>query len=93
MSRVWLIFAFTSVAFAQPRQPIQDAVEWSVSLRGYMAQMSNPVVRTYGTANLARTVCTADPSAASALYRDAIASLFKEVFRGILQNESSTLLI
>ncbi len=41
-----------------------------------MAQMSNPVVRVYGTAGLAHVVCPVDPAAASSLYRDAIASLF-----------------
>ena len=51
-------------------------MEWSVSLRGYMAQMANPVVRIYGTASLARTVCPVDQSAASSLYREAISSLF-----------------
>ena len=53
-----------------------DAVEWTVSLRGRMAQMQNSVVRVYGTAGLARSLCAIDPLAASGLYREAIASLF-----------------
>jgi len=48
--------ACCAVSFAQERDPLRDAVEWTVSLRGRMAQMANPVVRIHGTASLARTV-------------------------------------
>jgi hypothetical protein len=70
------MFSLCVACLAQERSSVNDAVEWAVSLRGRMAQMSNPVVRVYGTAGLAHIVCPVDPSAASSLYRDAIASLF-----------------
>src|SRR5689334_19265509 len=77
MLRGWIILLGCGAAcFAQGRDRARDAIEWTVSQRGVMAQMSNPVVRVHGTASLARVVCPADSSAASGLYRDAIASLF-----------------
>src|ERR1035437_7859383 len=62
--------------FAQDANKTRDALEWTVALRRRMAHMTNPVVRVHGIANVARVVCPLDPVAASALYREAIASLF-----------------
>ena len=62
--------------FAQDANKVRDALEWTVALRGRMAQMSNPVVRVHGIASVARLVCPLDPVAASGLFRDAITSLF-----------------
>jgi hypothetical protein len=69
-------FACTAQERDPLRDPLRDSVEWTISLRGYMAQMANPVVRVYGTASLARAVCAVDSAAASSLYRDAITGLF-----------------
>jgi hypothetical protein len=76
MFRALVVFGCCAACVAQERDPLRDAVEWTVAQRGRMAQMANPVVRVHGTASLARVVCPVDQSAASALYRDAIASLF-----------------
>jgi hypothetical protein len=76
MLRTLLVLFTCGACFAQDRDPVRDAVEWTVALRGRMAQMANPVVRTYATAGLARVVCPVDQAAASSLYRDAISSLF-----------------
>ena len=76
MLRTLVVLFACAACWAQDRDPVRDAVEWTVALRGRMAQMANPVVRTYGTAGLARVVCPVDQAAASSLYRDAIASLF-----------------
>ncbi len=62
--------------YAQDSDKMRDALEWTVALRGRMAQMSNPVVRVHGIASVARLVCPLDPVAASGLFRDAITSLF-----------------
>src|SRR5437660_8959911 len=56
-----------------------------------MQQMANPVVRTYGTSSLARVVCPVDQSAASSLYRDAIAGLFN-VSSGAFGERGTTVL-
>jgi hypothetical protein len=84
------LFACAS-CFAQERDPLRDAVEWTVSLRGRMAQMENPVVRVYGTAGLAHTLCGIDPLAASGLYRDAISSLYT-LGAGVFGERATTVL-
>src|SRR5260370_23136299 len=71
-----LLLAFTCAAFAQDAGKTRDALEWTVALRGRMAQMASPVVRVYGIAGIARVVCPLDPVTASGLYQDAITSLF-----------------
>ena len=71
-----LLLAFTSTAFAQEADKTRDALEWTVALRGRMAQMANPVIRVHGIASIARVVCRVDPVTASGLYQDAITSLF-----------------
>lgn len=86
-----VLFGCGAACFAQDRDPVRDAVEWTVALRGRMAQMANPVVRTYSTASLARVVCPVDQSAASSLYRDAIASLFN-VSSGAFGERGTTVL-
>ena len=73
---VALLLAFTSTAFAQDADKTRDALEWTVALRGRMAQMSSPVVRVHGIASVARVVCPLDPVTASGLFQDAITSLF-----------------
>ena len=73
---VGLLLAFTATAFAQDPDKTRDALEWTVALRGRMAQMANPVVRVHGIASVARVVCPVDPVTASGLFRDAITSLF-----------------
>jgi hypothetical protein len=70
-----LLLALTG-AFAQDADKTRDALEWTVALRGRMAQMANPVVRVHGIAAIARVVCPLDPATASGLYQDAITSLF-----------------
>ena len=70
------LLACGGAAFAQDANKTRDALEWTVALRGRMAQMTNPVVRVHGIANVARVVSPLDPVAASGLYREAIASLF-----------------
>src|SRR5260370_32353448 len=86
-----VLFACGATCLAQDRDPVRDAVEWTVALRGRMAQMANPVVRTSGTAGLARVVCPVDQSAASSLYRDAIAGLFN-VSSGAFGERGTTVL-
>jgi hypothetical protein len=71
-----LLLAFAGAAFAQDAGKTSDALEWTVALRGRMAQMANPVVRVHGIAGVARVVCPLDPVTASGLYQDAITSLF-----------------
>ena len=71
-----LLLAFTSTAFAQEADKTRDALEWTVALRGRMAQLANPVIRVHGIASIARVVCPVDPVTASGLYQDAITSLF-----------------
>jgi hypothetical protein len=73
---VALLLAFACAAFAQDPDNTRDALEWTVALRGRMAQMANPVVRVHGTAGIARVVCRVDPVTASGLFQDAITSLF-----------------
>ena len=73
---VALLLAFACAAFAQDADKTRDALEWTVALRGRMAQMANPVVRVHGIASVARVVCPVDPVTASGLYQDAITSLF-----------------
>ncbi len=73
---VAFLLAFTSTAFAQDAGKTRDALEWTVALRGRMAQMANPVVRVHGIASIAHVVCPLDPATASGLYQDAITSLF-----------------
>jgi hypothetical protein len=73
---VALLLAFACAAFAQDPDKTRDALEWTVALRGRMAQMANPVVRVHGIAGIARMVCPLDPVTASGLYQDAITSLF-----------------
>src|SRR5258708_5401995 len=77
--------------FTDAADRVRDAVEWTVAQRGRMALMANPVVRIYGTASLARTVCPVDPSAASGLYRDAIASLFNLVDDAFTESSTTVL--
>ena len=71
-----LLLAFAYAAFAQGPDNTRDALEWTVALRGRMAQMANPVVRVHGLASVARVVCPVDPVTASGLFQDAITSLF-----------------
>ncbi len=71
-----LLLSLGCAAFAQDAGTTRDALEWTVALRGRMAQMANPVVRVYGIASIARVVCPLDPVTASGLYQDAITSLF-----------------
>ena len=79
-----LLLLTGSAGFAQEAKPeakpdpnkLRDALEWTIALRGRMAQMSNPVVRVHGTASVARLVCPLDPVAASGIYQESIKTLF-----------------
>jgi hypothetical protein len=73
---VALLLAFACAALAQDTDQTRDALEWTVALRGRMAQMASPVVRVHGIAGIARVVCPVDPVTASGLFQDAITSLF-----------------
>ncbi|MEO8369496.1 MAG: hypothetical protein ABI806_09860 [Candidatus Solibacter sp.] len=73
---VWLAVLAPLAAFAQPTARQRDALEWTIALRGRIAQFENPVVRVHGLAGLAHLVCPLDPVAASGLYRTAITGLF-----------------
>jgi hypothetical protein len=75
-ARAAICLLVPAALFAQDANKARDALEWTVALRGRMAQMSNPVVRVHGIASVARLVCPVDPVAASGLFRDAITSLF-----------------
>jgi hypothetical protein len=88
---VALLLAFVCAAFAQDADKTIDALEWTVALRGRMAQMASPVVRVHGIAAIARLVCPLDPVTASGLYQDAITSLFN-VPGGAFGERSTTVL-
>src|SRR5260370_195339 len=86
-----LLLSLGCAAFAQDAGTTRDALEWTVALRGRMAQMANPVVRVYGIASIARVVCPLDPVTASGLYQDPITSL-SNVPRSASRDPPSTLL-
>ena len=90
-ARVLVCLLVCDTLFAQDANKSRDALEWTVALRGRMAQMSNPVVRVHGIASVARLVCPLDPVAASGLFRDAITSLFN-VGSGAFGERATTVL-
>ena len=90
-ARVMVCLLLCDTLFAQDANKARDALEWTVALRGRMAQMSNPVVRVHGIASVARLVCPIDPVAASGLFRDAITSLFN-IGTGAFGERSTTVL-
>jgi hypothetical protein len=87
---VWLAIVAPAAALAQSNQQLA-ALEWTVALRGRIAQFENPVVRVHGLAGVARLVCALDPVAASGLYRTAITGLFT-VPSGAFNERSTTAL-
>ena len=70
-----LLIAGCRITAAQDSVKLRDALEWTIALRGRMAQMTNPVVRVHGVASVAGLVCPLSQGEASGLYREAITAL------------------
>src|SRR3954468_21052480 len=88
---IWLLGFAPAASFAQPTSRQRDALEWTIALRGRIAQFENPVVRVHGLEGLAHFVCPLDTVAASGLYRTAITGLFS-VSNGAFNERMTTVL-